>query len=313
MSRNYGLGSRDMSSAGRICLDRAALARQISFATAATVGERFGRFVGYAQSRDVGRMELITREFVVGYGQHLAERVADGALSVSYAHNLVSAVNTVMELATHGRWQAISPVNDCGIEKRSHIRRTPPSGLDREVLEKALHALRAAGLDRGAAIAELARDLGLRSREGALLDAQAALRWTDGHEYLVIAAGTKGGRPRQIPLSNRERQFKVLERAAAVQGSHHSLVPKELTWKEFREGEVRQARELLKRYGITRLHELRAAYACERYALLSGCLAPVLGGKADREVDVQARMQVAEELGHGRIDVTNAYLGGRRS
>ncbi|MOA23223.1 Integrase [compost metagenome] len=145
------------------------------------------------------------------------------------------------------------------------------------------------------------------------MDARAALRWADGHEHLTITAGTKGGRPRQIPLSNREWQIKVLERAAAIQGSHHSLVPKELTWKEFREGEVRQARELLQRYGITRLHELRAAYACDRYARISGCLAPVLGGKAGREVDVRARMQVAEELGHGRIDVTNAYLGGQRS
>ena len=30
---------------------------------------------------------------------------------------------------------------------------------------------------------------------------------------------------------------------------------------------------------------------------------------AARELDLQAREQVAAELGHGRIDVTNAYLG----
>lgn len=313
MSRNYGLGSRDMKASGRICLDRAVLIQQISFATADVVDDRFCLFVDYARSCGFGRMEVITSDLLVSYGKHLADLVLEEEISVSYAHNLVSAVNTVMSLATGGLWLSVSPTNDCGIEKRSHVRRIPPTGLDREVLQRALDAVRAAGLDRGAAIAELARDLGLRSREAALLDAGAALRWAERHEHLVIVAGTKGGRPRQIPLSNRERQLKVLERAAAVQGSHHSLVPKELTWKEFREGEVRQARELLKRYGITRLHELRAAYACERYALLSGCLAPVLGGKADREVDVQARMQVAEELGHGRIDVTNAYLGGRRS
>lgn len=277
------------------------------------ISGRFGRFVSYANAHGVGRMERITRDFVVDYGKHLAGRVVEGALSVSYAHNLISAVNTVMDLATRGCWQSVSPTNDCGIEQRSHVRRIPPSGLDREVLQRAIDALRAVGLDRGAAIAELARDLGLRSKEAALLDVRAALRCAEVHEHLVIVAGTKGGRPRQIPLSNRARQLRVLERAAAVQGSHHSLVPKELTWAEFREGEVREARELLQCFGVTRLHELRAAYACERYAQLSGCLAPVLGGKADREVDFRARMQIAGELGHGRIDVTNAYLGGRRS
>ena len=65
-----------------------------------------------------------------------------------------------------------------------------------------------------------------------------------------------------------------------------------------------------------------------RYETLVGAPAPVAAGighgadhhrflaaqlgievAAARELDLQAREQVAAELGHGRIDVTNAYLG----
>jgi hypothetical protein len=62
------------------------------------------------------------------------------------------------------------------------------------------------------------------------------------------------------------------------------------------------------------LHDLRAAYACERYQMLTGCLAPVHTGgvmTASREVDLSARMTIAAELGLGRIGVTAEYLGGR--
>ncbi|GJA08689.1 hypothetical protein KAM333_41170 [Aeromonas caviae] len=44
-----------------------------------------------------------------------------------------------------------------------------------------------------------------------------------------------------------------------------------------------------------------------RYALVTS-IRPCPSSAA-RELDLQAREQVAAELGHGRIDVTNAYLG----
>jgi hypothetical protein len=45
---------------------------------------------------------------------------------------------------------------------------------------------------------------------------------------------------------------------------------------------------------------------------LTGWAAPVAGGEiADRDADREAREQIAEELGHGRIDVVSEYIGGR--
>jgi len=77
---------------------------------------------------------------------------------------------------------------------------------------------------------------------------------------------------------------------------------------------VLPARETLHAHGLKGFHELRAAYACERYEQLTGHAAPVNGGhcyRIDRDLDEQARQQISLELGHNRIDVVSAYIGGR--
>jgi predicted DNA-binding protein (UPF0251 family) len=65
-------------------------------------------------------------------------------------------------------------------------------------------------------------------------------------------------------------------------------------------------------YGLTKIHDLRAAYACERYRQLTGAAAPVVAGRqtVNRTIDRTARQTIAQELGHGRIDVVSAYIGG---
>ncbi|MNG39963.1 hypothetical protein D3C84_1283310 [compost metagenome] len=59
---------------------------------------------------------------------------------------------------------------------------------------------------------------------------------------------------------------------------------------------------------------MRAAYACERYEQITQHRAPVNDGRCyqlDRRLDQDARVQISYELGHGRIDVVSAYIGGR--
>ena len=59
MSRNFGLGSRVMSDAGRMALDRAAGRGDVSFSTAATQADRWASFSAWAKEQGVGRMERI--------------------------------------------------------------------------------------------------------------------------------------------------------------------------------------------------------------------------------------------------------------
>lgn len=80
------------------------------------------------------------------------------------------------------------------------------------------------------------------------------------------------------------------------------------------QGIVRPARHAIHAHKLKGFHELRAAYACERYEQITQHRAPVNGGECcqlNRRLDSEARKQVSYELGHGRIDVVAAYIGGR--
>jgi hypothetical protein len=68
--------------------------------------------------------------------------------------------------------------------------------------------------------------------------------------------------------------------------------------------------------GLSKTHGLRHAYAQNRYYELAGWKSPMQGGPSrdtlngdQRELDSQARRQIAEELGHARISITYVYLG----
>ena len=77
---------------------------------------------------------------------------------------------------------------------------------------------------------------------------------------------------------------------------------------------VRPARDTIHAHNLKGFHELRAAYACERYEQITQHPAPINGGQCyqvDRNLDREARWQISCELGHGRIDVIAAYIGGR--
>jgi len=306
---NYGLKSRDAAKAGQFSLNAAAREGTMSYSTAATVGERWAQFVEWAREEGAKWMEDYSREMVVEYGQELAEKVEAGEISAAYAQNLVSAVNTVMTLATNGKWESVSPTKDCSIAERSAVRDEAPGALDREAFARALSDVREQVGERAAAVVELAREFGLRSKEASVIDARSAYAEALSRGAVTISEGTKGGREREVPITS-ERQIEALQRAAEVQGSDKSMIPASESWKSWREGVLREAREIVQQHTGGGLHDLRAAYACERYEALTGHPAPVAGGEiVDRELDREAREQIAAELGHGRIDVTNEYLG----
>ena len=312
MSRNFGLGSRDMGTAGQYALNNSARDGAVSFSTAATNGDRWESFAAWAKEEGVKKMENVTQELVKEYGQELAEKVKNGEMSASTAQNYVSAVNSVMNIATNNEWKSVSPTKDCGIDQRSHVREDAPGALDREAVSRAVEAVRAEVGERAGAVVELCRELGLRSKEASLIDARAALAEAKDRGAITVDAGTKGGREREVPITS-PAQVEALQRAATAQGADRSMIPADQSWSQWREGELREARELVQAATGGGLHDLRAAYACERYESLAGHAAPCTGAAIqDKDRDAAARMAVAEELGHGRIDVVAEYLGGRR-
>jgi hypothetical protein len=119
---------------------------------------------------------------------------------------------------------------------------------------------------------------------------------------------------RWVPVSERGRV--VLRDAVQVRnrlGGQNLLRPDESFDDLVNDGEVHRARKILHEFGIKGYHELRAAWACERYEEISGVTAPVLqeGKSLGQQNDDQFRLALARELGHDRVDVVAAYIGAR--
>ena len=133
-----------------------------------------------------------------------------------------------------------------------------------------------------------------------------------------IQDGTKGGRSgasaqRWVVANEAVKAALQLARDASPTGSRN-LLSRDESYAAFLQQTVRPARETLHEHGLKGFHELRAAYACERYEQLTGHAAPINGGhgyRIDRAIDQQARQQISLELGHNRINVVSAYIGGR--
>jgi len=307
-NRNFGYG-KSFAWAGKNALrDRYG---QGHMATQAAHGARWSRFVEFARSEGTRDARNVTRELVQEYAASLAAQIEAGTMSIQYAQNLVSTVNVVLETMRHDRQLRLSPARLLG--QRVNVRQHAPASLDRRLVADRLARLDEQGHERVSAVASLARELGLRFREASLLDAREAQRQALETGRVDITRGTKGGRGKEIARSIPVTPIAVaaLARGAALQGDGTSLIPATMTFREWRDhayGVWSRARSGSRLAGF---HDLRVAYACERYEALTGAPAPVVAGKriADRETDRAARLIIAGELGHGRISVGTAYLG----
>ncbi|MCY1450095.1 hypothetical protein D9M71_668760 [compost metagenome] len=172
---------------------------------------------------------------------------------------------------------------------------------------------------RAAAIAQLARATGMRLREAILADLPRLKREAKQFGKINIQDGTKGGRsgasaPRWITVNDHIRDALRFAEKVSPDDSRNLLAPNE-RYLDFLQGVVRPARNILHQHNLKGFHELRAAYACERYEQITCHLAPINGGRCsqlDLRLDREARSQISYELGHGRIDVISAYIGGRQ-
>jgi site-specific recombinase XerC len=148
---------------------------------------------------------------------------------------------------------------------------------------------------------------GLRKSEAMKIQPRWAYR---GAKLVLKGSWTKGGRPREIPIRT-PYQRGVLEEAKRLAGNG-SMIPPHKSYKQHLhtwEHETRKA-------GLSKTHGLSHAYAQTRYYELTGWRSPMQGGPSrdtligdQRELDIQARKQIAEELGHARISITYVYLG----
>ena len=133
--------------------------------------------------------------------------------------------------------------------------------------------------------------------------------------YLDIHRGTKGGRMRLLPIDSALRQHAIDYARRVTIGVNDSVSDPRLSLQQA----IRRLRYVMERFGITRAdlgvtpHGLRHQGAADRFQKVTQVPPPVAGGPAvDPALDLQARREIADHLGHVRVQITNCYLGARR-
>jgi integrase len=313
--RNFGFG-KQMDWAGHQALRD--LYGRGHFGTVASHAQRWRQFCNWARSNhDINDACAIDQLLLERYAADLAERGEDETMAVSYAQNLIVSANITLEALRQDKAIRIeSPASWVG--KRQTVRTRVPDGMDWTDIDRLVVHLRQKNLQRAAVIVLLCRSFGVRLRKAILANYADWHRQARELGQIDIREGTKGGRGKEIerwvPVS--ERGLLALREAVHVRkqlGGPNLLRPDETFDDLVNDGEIHRARKILHEIDIKGYHELRAAWACERYEEMSGETAPILqaGGSPGQKNDDLFRLALAGELGHERVDVVAAYIGAR--
>ncbi|POF90907.1 integrase domain-containing protein [Pseudomonas putida] len=316
--RNFGYG-RQLSYAGPQALKDTFGGGH--YGTVKAHCDRWQAFVKWCRSEQgpgINDARQINRKVLADYAAYLRDAVGRGALAITTAQNRLSSVNRTMAALRGDQCVKLpSPSKALGMQ-RSGVRHAIPQGQDHEQVKQIIDALCRHHQRRAAAIVLLARATGMRLREAILADLPRLSREANGLGKINIQDGTKGGRagasaPRWITVDDHVLGALGFARQVSPAGSHNLIAPNESYLNVLQEI-IRPARDILHAHNLKGFHELRAAYACERYEQITQHRAPITCGQCcltDRKLDREARKQISYELGHGRIDVVAAYIGGR--
>ncbi|MBN2978270.1 integrase domain-containing protein [Pseudomonas lactucae] len=316
--RNFGYG-RQLSYAGPQALKD--LFGAGHYGTVKAHSDRWQAFVRWCRSENgpgFNDARQIDRQTLSDYAGHLRQQVEQGELAIVTAQNRLSSVNRTMAALRGDQYvKVVSPSKALGM-RRTSVRHSVPQGQDREHVKRIVDVLCEYQMPRTSAIAQLARAAGMRLREAVLADLPRLKREAKQFGKINIQDGTKGGRsgasaPRWLTVDDHIRDALKFAEKASPDGSRNLLAPNE-RYLDFLQGIAGPARDILHTHNLKGFHELRAAYACERYEQITQHPAPINGGhcyQLDRHLDRVARAQISYELGHGRIDVVSAYIGGR--
>ncbi len=315
--RNFGYG-RQLSYAGPQALKD--MFGGGHYGTVKAHCDRWQAFVKWCRSEQgpgINDARQIDRKVLADYAAYLRDEVGRGDLAVSTAQNRLSSVNRTMAALRGDQYVNLpSPSKALGMQ-RTGGRQSVPQGQDRKQVKQTVDALCRQHQLRAAAIVLLARATGMRLREAILADLPRLIREANDLGRINIQDGTKGGRagasaPRWIAVDEHVQSALGLAQRVSPGGSRNLIAPHESYLSVLQEI-IRPARAILHAHNLRGFHELRAAFACERYEQITQHRAPINGGQCcqvDMTLDREARRQISYELGHSRTDVVAAYIGG---
>ncbi len=155
----------------------------------------------------------------------------------------------------------------------------------------------------------LQQEFGLRREEAAKFIPSVAIK----KECVDLKASwTKGKKARSIPITT-AAQKTLLKDIKSQADQSASLIPSSMDYAQYKS----HRDHYLAKANIRQAHGLRHHYAQQRYIVLTNGLIPPMLCKGEKPklseaelaLDLRARLIVSKELGHGRISITQRYMG----
>ncbi|WP_151867899.1 phage integrase N-terminal domain-containing protein [Acinetobacter soli] len=154
---------------------------------------------------------------------------------------------------------------------------------------------------------------GLRREESMKFQPEYALdgQRIENAKYIRLKdSWTKGGRSRTIPITSDKQRHELRNAYALAVNNGGSMIPQNKSYKAHLASFERVTHDL----GVGQTHGLRHGYAQTRYFELMGFDCPAVCGYREltadeKQQDKAIRLQISEELGHSRTNITSIYLG----
>lgn len=150
-------------------------------------------------------------------------------------------------------------------------------------------------------------------REAILIDAKKSLKQAKQKGHVDIRKGTKGGRGKKVErlIESNKRIMFALELSVKIQGKRTSFIPNDERLITFYRRIHNVALPILKEFDIAKIHDLRAAFACDEYEHELGIEAPVINGKSvNKTPEIKEKLKnISRKLGHNREYIIDSYCG----
>ena len=270
--------------------------------------------------RNVDPRELANRHI-----ENMVRRWVDRGLSTATIHNYLSF------LRTFAGWigkpgMVRDPAYYVG-RQSEHAHRSQVAAYDHSWVARSVDIAskiaEVAAMDAWVGLQlELCAQFGLRGKEArhfrpheAVIAREAAnprdaAVFPECQTFVRIAYGTKGGRPRDIPLATDAQRALLVRLTAAV-------APGQYVGRPDLSSQQAQARfyYVIRRCGVSKkdlgvvCHGLRHQHVNDAFERDAHRPSPVRGGLVGSALDEAARQRTARLLGHNRLQISNCYLG----
>lgn len=298
--------------------------KQISFKTK---GDRQRFLVSFFRElrRHTPYKNLDPRQLAGRHVLHMVGRWQDRGLSTATVHNYLSFLRTFAGwLGKHGmiREPEFYVGKDSPLAHRSQNAVADKSWTAKNV-DIAAKVAEVTAFDQWVGLQlELCAEFAVRPKEARhfrphevvipreAANARDAAAFPDCETFVRVSHGTKGGRPRDIPLTTASQRalierLKLLVRPGKFVGNsdHTALQAQHRFYYVVRKFGISK-----KELGVV-AHGLRHQKVNDVFSEDAGGPSPVRGAEERPPLDEDARRRAAHLLGHSRLQVTNCYLG----